>query len=99
MCLGSTKQSYTLLVCLDQAGKDGLAGRGLIDSLKRVSGEKFGTEQFALNPVALTRVLETSERSGAIAANDSDNWQITDFGKKHLALLKHFVTEDLLAPD
>lgn len=80
MCLETSKQAYTFLRSLSDAGSVGLSFGELVQNMTDVSLSEFGTDSYVMAPVSLMSILRKQEEIEGIEPNGSGGFRLTNAG-------------------
>lgn len=87
MCLETSKQSYSFLKALKNAGETGLTFGELVNSMKEVSIREFGSDLYVMAPLPLMSILREHEELDGIAPNGRGGYRLTDTGSATLSIV------------
>jgi len=93
MCLDSTKQGYSFLKSLCQAGEDGLPHEDIVANMKELCSVQFGSDHYATAPRPLMKMIGQSAQAHSIAVSPAGFWAITEIGKRRLNVLEALVRQ------
>ena len=80
MALDRTKQGYVMLKAFERAEDETLGFVELLQGMKDLSREIFGTEEFATSPRPLMTVIKESRECGSIRFVP-EGYRLTDEGR------------------
>lgn len=96
MSLLTTKQRYTVLAALDQAGGR-CTSQQFIEKIRAVGAEEFDEPDSAFLPEPLTNILSEYKAEGYIRVEKTGELALTEKGGEQLDLLRYLTFERVAA--